>query len=237
MNIKKILPLIPARGGSKGLKNKNIFKVKDKPLIQYTIETAISTNIFDNIFVSTDSEKIADISLKLGAEVPFIRPESLAQDESKSIDVMNHALEWIQESKDLKYDYLLLLQPTSPLRNVNDIINSIQLMRENLTATAVVSVTKIDEPHPDKLFKINKNNYLESYIERYKQPFEGRRQDLPNVYARNGAIYLVKTEHLLNKKSIYGGITIPYEMPFERSVNIDSYHDITIMESLLNRGK
>ena len=128
MNVKKILPLIPARGGSKGVKNKNIHEVNNKPLIQYTIETAISTNIFDHIFVSTDSEKIAEVSLKLGAKVPFIRPESLAQDESNSIDVMKHALEWFNENKGLQFEYLLLLQPTSPLRNENDIINSIELI-------------------------------------------------------------------------------------------------------------
>lgn len=237
MDTNKILPLIPARGGSKGIVNKNIYKINNKPLIQYTIETSINSGMFDEIYVSTDSKKIADTSLQLGAAVPFLRPDNLAQDKSASIDVIIHALEWFKSNQDRNFDYVLLLQPTSPLRSPEDIINSINLMRESMNASAVVSVTKISEPHPDKVLKINKDNHLESYITKYKKPFEGRRQDLTKVYARNGAIYLVKAEDLLAKNSIYCGITIPYKMPFERSVNIDTYSDITIMEAILGNGK
>jgi len=237
MDIKKILPLIPARGGSKGVINKNIYIIDQKPLIQYTIEATLSSSLFSEVFVSTDSKEIAEVSLKLGASVPFIRPNNLAQDKSSSIDVIIHALEWFETNQDRNFDYVLLLQPTSPLRNSKDIINCLNLMEQNPFVSTVVSVTEVSEPHPDKLFKINKNNIIEPYIEKYNKPFEGRRQDLEKVYSRNGAIYLINVKHLLAKKLIYCGTTIPYQMPFERSVNIDSYNDLIIMEALLKHEK
>lgn len=237
MDTAKILPLIPARGGSKGVVNKNIFKIGNKSLIQYTIEVTINSGLFDEVFVSTDSKIIADIALNLGASVPFIRPKHLSQDTSSSVDVMLHALDWFRINHERSFDYILLLQPTSPLRNFEDISNCIDLMDRNPAASSIVSVTEISEPHPDKMFKISKNNTLESYNEKYKKPFEGRRQDLTPVYSRNGAIYLINVEHLLHKKSIYCGITIPYQMPFERSVNIDSYNDLTVMEAILKNEK
>ena len=116
-------------------------------------------------------------------------------------------------------------------------MSAIKLMENNPEADAVVSVNHIEEPHPDKLFKINHENQLEPYMEKYKKPYEGRRQDLPKVYSRNGAIYLIKVDHILNESSIYGGVTIPYIMPFERSINIDTYNDIILMKSILNHEK
>ncbi len=183
MKRSKILGIIPARSGSKGVLNKNIRLLNNKPLIQYTIECAKDTNIFDRIIVSTDSSEIEEISTKLGVKVPFLRPPEFATDYSPTIDSVIYTLDQLHKVNGESFDLLMLLQPTSPLRNVEDIVNSVKLLKNN--ATSLVSVNKIDEPHPFKM-KVIYNDRIFPYIPGTDSSVP--RQTLQSVYALNGAI-------------------------------------------------
>ncbi|HBF76227.1 MAG TPA: acylneuraminate cytidylyltransferase family protein, partial [Clostridiaceae bacterium] len=180
---KKILALIPARGGSKQIINKNIKLLCGKPLISYTIEAALASDYIDDVVISTDSDLIAEISLKYGGQVPFMRPKELAGDESKTIDVAIHAINALIKMG-RNYDYLVLLQPTSPLRTKDDIDSAIKIIIDG-DISSLVSVREVKE-NP-ALMRTIENNKLKNIMD-----FNGslRRQDLPKYYIFNGAIYI-----------------------------------------------
>tara|TARA_Y100001970_G_C14250705_1_gene871624 strand:- start:3199 stop:3918 length:720 start_codon:yes stop_codon:yes gene_type:complete len=226
---KKILGIIPARGGSKGIKDKNIFNLNGKPLIWYTIKAAKDSNILSDFIVSTDSKKIKTISEKLGAKVPFIRPASLAKDRSNAIPTLKHALRKYEKLNDVKVDYVVMLQPTAPLRLSSDIDRAIdQLIKSN--ADSIISVTNVNNYHPIKM-KIIKRGYLYDYKEsKIENP---ARQSLSPVFIVNGAIYATKRDILMNNNSLKGFKSLPYEMPDDRSVNIDSISDIVLANHYL----
>lgn len=225
---KKILALIPARGGSKGLPGKNIKEIAGKPLIVWTIQTALQSNWLDKIIVSTDNETIASVSREVGAEVPFMRPKHLANDKAKVIDVVLHAIDWF-ESQGENYDLLLLLQPTSPLRTVQDIENAIQLLFEK-QAKAIISVCENEHP-PYWSNTLPADHSMKNFIN-----FDAikNRQELPTFYRLNGAIYLSEIDYLKQNKGFWGSQTYAYVMPKERSVDIDSLLDFKLAELLLN---
>lgn len=225
---KKILALIPARGGSKGLPGKNIKEIAGKPLIVWTIQTALQSNWLDKIIVSTDNETIASVSREAGAEVPFMRPKHLANDKAKVIDVVLHAIDWF-ESQGENYDLLLLLQPTSPLRTVQDIENAIQLLFEK-QAKAIISVCENEHP-PYWSNTLPADHSMKNFIN-----FDAikNRQELPTFYRLNGAIYLSEIDYLKQNKGFWGSQTYAYVMPKERSVDIDSLLDFKLAELLLN---
>jgi CMP-N,N'-diacetyllegionaminic acid synthase len=230
MNSSKILAIIPARSGSKGVPQKNIRLLNNKPLIQYTIECAKESNKFDRIVVSTDSSEIEDISVKLGVKVPFLRPSELATDYSPTIDSVIYTIDQLRKVNGESYEFIMLLQPTSPLRNVEDIINSVKLLKDD--ATSLVSVNKIDEPHPFKM-KVIYNNRIFPYI--HGTDSSVPRQKLQSVYALNGAIYLIKTNILIKERTLITANCIPYIMPAERSININTHEDFNYAEYLLNK--
>lgn len=225
---KRFLAIIPARGGSKGIKNKNIVNLKGKPLISYTIEEAKKSGIFDKIIVSTDSPEIAEISKKYGAEVPFLRPENLSTDTASTIDVILHALNYFIDN-DEYYDYFVLLQPTSPLRKAEDILNSVDLLFEK-DADSVVSVCEVEH---SPLFSntLPQDLSLSNFIR--KDLRDKRRQDLPKYYRINGAIYISRVETFLKTKDFYEGKSYAYIMPIERSIDIDSIVDLKMAEILM----
>ena len=184
----KILGLITARGGSKGLPQKNIRPLSGKPLIGWTIEQAIESKYLDKIVVSTDSKKIADISRFFGAEVPFLRPDHLSTDTSSSIDVINHTLDYYI-SEDQYFDYIALLEPTSPLRETSDIDLAIeQLINNSLKSSAIVAVSRVEVSHPMFCVKIDKNGFIESYQNSLGN--QVRRQDITQAYFESGVIYI-----------------------------------------------
>ncbi|MGI6555687.1 MAG: cytidylyltransferase domain-containing protein [Bacillota bacterium] len=223
---KTVLAIIPARGGSKGVPLKNIRDVGGKPLIAWTIMEGKKSKYIDRLILSSEDERIINVAKKLGCEVPFTRPSSLAQDETPSIDVIVHAVQTIPE----KYDYIVLLQPTSPLRKVTDIDNCIeQCLQKN--AKACVSVTE-PEKSPFWMYKINENGYMIPLVNLNKRTT--RRQDLPTVYALNGAVYVAQCKWLLEARSFLTSDTIPYFMPRDRSFDIDSEIDLIICDFLLN---
>ena len=226
----KILALIPARGGSKGIKNKNIVSVNGKPLIAYTIDAAKASKYIDYIYVSTDSEKIADVAIKYGALIPFMRDETLAQDTSKTIDAVMFSVNKFKEMG-YDFDYLVLLQPTSPLRTGEDIDAAIEKLLAS-TYTSLVSVSKVDD-NPVLIRSIDDNNCLVPIL---KQSSTVRRQDFKDYYRVNGAIYINKISELTLNTSLNDNL-YAYIMPQDRSFDIDTMDDLKALRSFLRNSK
>lgn len=222
----KIFGLIPARGGSKGIKNKNIIDLYGKPLIAYTIEAACNSKYIDNIVVTTDSENIAEISKKWGGEVPFLRPKELAEDTSTTLEAVLHAIKLL-ENKGQIFDVLVLLQPTSPLRTTEDIDNAIQIFFEN-DRQSVVGVSEVDD-HPILIRTIGKKGKLEKLLSLNSTC---RRQDMPKYYRVNGALYVNNIANL-NLDTSFNDNEIPYVMSKDHSVDIDGIQDLYMVEYYL----
>ena len=224
---KSVLALITARGGSKGLPRKNIKPFLGKPLIAWTIECARNSKYADRVIVSTDDKEIAAISRKFRAETPFLRPKNLATSNAKSIDVILHAIDWLKKHGQ-RYDLLLLLQPTSPLRAPQDIDRAIELLFRK-KAKAVVSVSET-EHSPCWSNVLPRNFSMKDFISR--SIINKTRQELPVFYRLNGAIFLVFSDHLKAVKNFYGKKTYAYIMPQDRSVDIDTELDFLLAEYL-----
>ena len=190
----KILAIVPARCGSKGFPHKNIAKIGDKTLLELAVNVGLSCDIVDDVYISTDCVEYEQIAIKAGAKSLGLRPEHLATDSAKSIDAIIDVLEKL----DMTYDYVILLQPTSPLRRPDDIKNMIQKIIEN-DSDASVSVVQLDEPHPYKLKSIDNEGYITPFIDGAIS--EIPRQLLPKVYALNGALYITKASVILKEKT------------------------------------
>lgn len=230
----RILALIPARGGSVTLPRKNVLPFCGKPLIAYSIEAAEGARRagapIDRIIVSTEDEEIAEISRRHGADVPFMRPAELARSDTPSLPVVEHAVREAEQTG--RYDWILLLQPTSPLRTPQDIVDALGVAAEPDT-TAVIGITSANASHPAKL-KMVQGDLL--------QPLPGydltpqRRQDFAfDVYKTNGAIYLARRDVLMEQGSFYGSHPRPLVMPPERSIDIDTQLDFEMAEFLFRR--
>jgi len=214
------LAIVPARGGSKGLPGKNIADLAGKPLIAWSIEAGQKSKYINKVVVSSDSDEILEIAQDFGAQ-PLKRPDKLASDTAASEPVIAHALVSLLQAGE-RYDYIVLLQPTSPLRNFEDIDNAIETMLRQ-KADALISV--YEPPHtPYKAFKQNTQGYLEGLIDS-ETPFK-RRQDLPKVYMPNGAIYIVNSEKFMKTGKLFTDKTIPYVMSIQRSADIDTLEDL-----------
>ena len=218
---KKILAVITARGGSKRLPNKNILNLAGKPLIAWTIDEAKKSKYIDKVIVSTDSKKIVEVSKEYGAEVPFIRPSELSNDTADSISVIKHAIEFF----DKEYDYVMMLQPTSPLRTVDDIDGAIEQLSESVKS--VIPVAEVDHSPlwsntlPDNL---SMKNFIKDEIK------NKRSQDLPTYYRLNGAIYISETSYLYKQNGFMGNKTKAFVMSKLRSIDIDSELDFKFTE-------
>ncbi|MCA1012701.1 cytidylyltransferase domain-containing protein [Halobacillus halophilus] len=222
---KKVLGVIPARGGSKGVIRKNIRKISGKPLIAWTIEEAQKSIFIDRLIVSSEDWGIIHVATEWGAEVPFVRPRELALDETPGIAPVLHALEEIEG-----YDYIVLLQPTSPLRKAEDIDQCLMTCINN-QANACITVVETSK-HPDWMYYQNQDYSLTPVLPGDRSV---RRQDQRPAYAVNGAVYAAKVEWLKKTKDFYKeGETISYVMSQERSYDIDTYLDFTICEFLLS---
>lgn len=217
---KKIIAVIPARQGSKRLPNKNILELKGKPLITWSIEAGLGSKYIDKVIVSTDSKEIAKISLKAGAEVPFIRPDELATDTATSYDVVKHAVDHYNNG----FDLVLLLQPTSPLRNSKDIDDALELFIQK-KADAIISVCEV-EHSPSLCNTLPQDHSLKGFL---------RSQDLSKHYRINGGIYIVSIDKFLKEKTFFISERIyAYVMPQTRSVDIDTELDFKTAKALLN---
>ncbi len=216
-----ILGLILARGGSKRIPRKNLVDIGGKPLIAYTINAAKESGVLDRIVVSTDDEEIASTARSFGAETPFLRPAALSADTSSSEEAMFHALHWLETEERYKPEFVMLLQPTSPLRTAGDIRAAVHLAQER-NADSVVSVF-VHQPHPYTVEK-GDGDTIEIRYQASAMPH----------YQLNGAIYLIRTEVLRQERTLYPrGKTYPYVMPFERSLDVDTPFDVRVADSLL----
>ena len=227
-----VVGLITARGGSKGVPRKNVRMLAGKPLIAWTIDSARQARRLDRIIVSTDDEEIAAVSRQFGAAVPFMRPAELARDSSPHIDVVLHALRWLSREEKYNPAFVLLLQPTSPLRTAEDIDGIIDLAIER-RAEAVVSVSPACD-HPYLVRQVDSEGMLKPFMD-CPLPY-ARRQDLPPAYALNGALYLQQCTGLLTRQSFEGCRTIAYVMPRQRSLEVDTEADLVEVERLLTAG-
>lgn len=224
--------IIPARAGSKGIPNKNIVKINGKPLIVYTIETALKAKrkgIVDKVIVSTDSEKIATIAMNAGAEVPFLRPSFLASDTAKSVDVLIHAINYYKE-KDIFYEEVILLQPTTPLRTVEDIFKAIEIYDDS-DAKSLITCYK-EEYVCDLVSYYKEGNYAVPLNKNHNKG--ARRQDVKDIYIRNGAIYITDVKYMIDKRKVISDLPLVYEMPAERSYNIDTYSDLELIRWIIS---
>jgi len=226
-NNKSFLAIIPARSGSKGIPDKNIKEINNKPLMAYTIETCQRAKVFDEIIVSTDSMHYAKIARAYGASIPFIRPEHLASDSASTLDVILHVLHELN-ALGRTYDYFMLLQPTSPLRTEENIIQSIDVLF-NHDANTVISICKLD--HPTNLtVQLNAVGRLDFVFDDSKQV---RRQDIESEFRINGAIYLCNIDYFLKYKSFYGEKSHPYIMSKLSSIDIDDIDQFKLVEAFM----
>lgn len=228
-NSKRILAFIPARGGSKGIPHKNIIDLKGKPLISYTITEARKSKYIDKIMVSTDDKSIASVAKSYGAEVPFLRPLELASDNSKTIDAVLHTLDYYDKSGE-NFDTFVLLQPTQPLRTVEDIDGAIEKYMKN-NCIPLVSVSPVDD-HPLLIRTISEGK-LKSLL---GVSSTCRRQDMDQYYRVNGCIYINEVNQIDINTSFNDNI-IPYIMAKDHSVDIDEYLDLAMAEYYLTFRK
>ncbi len=221
-----LLAIISARGGSKGIPRKNTKLLAGKPLISWSIDAAKQASCINRIIVSTEDDEIASVARESGADVPFSRPIELATDDAPGIAPVLHAISQLPD-----YDWVLLLQPTSPLRSAEDIDGIWQFCQEQggLSAVSVCEVAK----HPYWIFQRNSSRRLEPFFE--KRADITRRQDLPPAYALNGALYLARTDWLLERRDFIGPETLGYVMPPERSVDLDAPQDWRWVEFLIGQ--
>lgn len=228
----KILAIIPARGGSKDIPNKNIVDVNGLPLIAYTIKAAQGSSFIDRSIVSTDDEKIATIAKEYGAEAPFLRPEYASTDEAPAIDVIRHALKWLEENDSYIPDAVVYLQPTSPLRKTCHIDEALKIFSEHKEVDSLVSVIKPPHNfHPIKLMRLS-GKYLEPYLkEGGMQKLD--RHNMPVFFARNGPAILISKIEIFNNNKLYGKKIIAYEMDKISSHDIDEPVDLKIAENYL----
>lgn len=230
----KILGIIPARGGSKGIPNKNIVPLGGRPLLAYTCEAALLSKSLTRVILSTDDETIAAAGRACGVEVPFLRPSDLAQDGTTSLPVIQHALHWLATHDDYEADVAVLLQPTSPLRRTEHIDAAIELLLES-GADVVVSVVEVPHQyHPASLMRMDEAGHLTPFM---PGSVITRRQDKPRVYARNGpAIYAARTTTLLKADSLYAGECRPLVMGLEESLDVDTWEDLRSAEFFINQS-
>ncbi|MEJ9212203.1 acylneuraminate cytidylyltransferase family protein [Bacillus smithii] len=221
---KKVLAIIPARGGSKGIPRKNIKNLAGKPLIAWTIEEAKKSKYIDRLILTSEDKEIINVANEYGCEVPFVRPKELAQDDTPGVAPILHAIQEVPG-----FDYIVLLQPTSPLRLVKDIDGAIEKSEKN-HGIACVSVCKTDK-NPYWMYQLDSKDFMSPFIN--TDHFPVRRQDAPAIYQLNGAVYVSTVEELIKQRTFLQDKVLAYQMPSERSVDIDTIIDFKICEMLL----
>lgn len=222
-----VLALITARGGSKGLPRKNIRALGGKPLLAWTVEAAKCSRYIDRIILSSDDQEIIRIGLQYGCECPFIRPAELAADDASTMDTVHHALRNIENH----YEYIVLLQPTSPFRSAEDIDNCLERCL-SLNAPACVSVTEC-EKNPYWMYSVTEDGRMKPVIPMENRP--QRRQELPKAFVLNGAIYVAQSKWLSEKESFVQDETVACVMPQERSLDIDTLQDFQRAQFLIEK--
>ena len=229
---KNILGVTLARGGSKGIKNKNLTKINGKPLIYFTIKEAKKCTKITNDIVSTDSNKIKKVAERYKVEVPFIRPREFSKDSSTSASALKHALVESEKIFNKKFDYVIELMATNPLKSVIDINNIINILIKN-NADSVIAVNQLFDHHPARIKKIVKGKIFDFAV---KEKLESRRQDLkPNAFVRSGSIYAMSRKFVMDEKRYFSGKSFAYILPLQRTINIDDENDLLIAKRKLKK--
>ena len=224
---KTFLGIIPARGGSKGIPRKNLRNLAEKPLIAWTIEAAQQAKYLDRIILSSEDSEIIAVATSFGCEVPFVRPAIFAEDDTPGIEPVIHALNTLPE----KYDFIVLLQPTSPLRKGHHIDEAIEML-DHFQAKSIVGISEVKES-PYWMCELNRDQKLSLLLPKSSAL---RRQDLPKVYILNGALYIASSNQILTEKVFINGQTIGFRMDQNSSIDIDDMLDFEIAEILLMRS-
>lgn len=232
-----ILAIIPARGGSKGLPNKNILPLLGHPLISYSIKAALDSKLITRVVVSTDSRKIAEISKEYGAEVPFIRPSKYAQDLSTDFEVFEHAINWLKDNEGYEPDIIVQLRPTSPVRKVEIIDQSIEkLINSNCDSLRIVTPSPIT---PYKMWNIE-NELLPMKqllsLDEITEPFNQPRQKLPSVYWQIGFLDVIKLNTIFKEKSMTGSKILPFIVENKYAIDIDEIESFNKASEIISKS-
>jgi N-acylneuraminate cytidylyltransferase/CMP-N,N'-diacetyllegionaminic acid synthase len=231
---KTFLVVIPARGGSKGLPGKNIKDLNGKPLIAWSIDAAFESKYLDEIMVTTDSEDIAYIASEYSASVPFLRPHYLASDTTTTFDTVKHTIDFYRNKLKRVFDYIVLLEPTSPLRTSSDIDRAIEQLLSS-SATSIVGICRTESQNPAFLVNKDKDNFIFGYKD--KDMEVKRRQDIKDVYFFEGSIYISRIKDYLNNTTFYHKDTIGHEFPKYKSLEVDDIYDFIMIEAIMvNNG-
>lgn len=227
----RVLAVIPARGGSKGIPRKNLADLCGKPLIAYSIQAGLGARSITRLIVSTDDAEIAEVAKSFGADVPFMRPADLASDTAHSLPVVQHAVTAVESEEGNRYDVIVLLQPTTPLRTANDIDDGVGLLASS-GADSVVSVVDVGANHPFRMKRIEADGRLVNFVD---QGFEDMRprQELPRVYIRSGDLYISRRRVVMEENTLVGSNCRAIIVPDDRAVNIDTPLDLLRAEEKL----
>ncbi len=227
----KILGVTLARSGSQSVKNKNIIMINNKPLIAHTIKEALKSKYITDYIISTNCKKIKKISKKFGAIVPFLRPKKFSTNTASSASALKHALLKSEKIFKKKYDYVVELMSTNPLKNIHDIDSILKIIIKK-KADSVIAVHQLFDHHPSRIKKIIKGKLYDFKI---KEKLESRRQDLtPRAFIRSGSIYAMSRSFVLQEKRYVSGKSYAYILPYERSVNIDDKYDLIVAKAKMN---
>ncbi len=230
---KKILAIIPARGGSKGLPGKNIIPLLGKPLIGWSIEQAKASKYIDDVFISTDSKEIANIAQEYGVSVPSLRPAEISTDLSPSSEFILYTLNLLEE-QGKKYDYVILLEPTSPLRKDNDIDNAITQLLTTKDVDGIISLGKVHMEHPSIVKLLDEDGYIKPYVDGGKKIL--RRQEADNAYFPYGVIYMTSCDNFYKTTSFYTGKVLPFFIERWQNYEIDDIYDFLCIEAILKHN-
>tara|TARA_B100000686_G_scaffold354601_1_gene465740 strand:+ start:3912 stop:4646 length:735 start_codon:yes stop_codon:yes gene_type:complete len=232
---KSIIAIIPARSGSVGLKNKNILKLKDKPLVSWPIMAAKKSAYIDSIIVSTDSKKIAKIAKKHGIDTPFLRPKKLSGNKATTIEVMDHVIKYLN-NESISCDYIIVLEPTSPFTNSNDIDKCIEnLYKKRNSFDSLVGVCRNDKYHPNFSLYTDKNNKVKNIQSSLSK--HTRRQDCTEILYPDGSIYITTKSSFIKNKTFYHSRTLGYKFPKWKSIEIDDEIDFITAQKLATKIK
>lgn len=227
---KKILAIVTARGGSKGLPRKNILELNGKPLIAYTVQQIKKSRLLDDAYISTDSREIADVCEAFGISVPELRPDELALDTTSSMDVLDYTVDLLEKRGEL-FDYFILLEPTSPLRKDDDIDRMIELAVDHPEADGVISLGRVHLEHPSIIKGINEDGYIAQYIKNGKSFYQRQLED--KAYFPYGVGYLVKIERFKITHAVYMKKMLPYFIERWQNYEIDDIYDFKCIEAIM----
>lgn len=231
---KSFLAIIPARSGSKGLSNKNIKNLCGLPLIAWSIKAGLKSKYIDKVVVTTDSQEYAEIAKSYGAEAPFLRPKELSLDTSTTFDSIKHTIDFYKNQLNQTFDYIVLLEPTSPLRETSDIDNAIEALFANQKANSIVGISKCESQNPAFLVKLQSlSQLIEGYINKGFTPI--RRQDIEELFFFEGTIYISETDSLLKNQNFYHKDTMGYVVPKWKSLEVDDEDDFLMVEAMMKK--